>query len=177
MAAGGFHQMIVTAHGKVLGTIFEHDLFALQRVSLRQIHHAIRSVHSIKGLTHVAGDIRNLARNLLAQGVSAEALTRTIAALNDALTREVLNRVLQNHDLEGLKWCWLALGSEGRGEQTAGHRSGQRADLRCTGGGLRSPPGTPRTLWRSRAMSTRHWMSSGFRCARATSWPATRNGA
>ncbi|HTN50127.1 MAG TPA: DUF294 nucleotidyltransferase-like domain-containing protein [Burkholderiaceae bacterium] len=118
MAAGGFHQMIVTAHGKVLGTIFEHDLFALQRVSLRQIHHAIRSARSIKGLAHVAGDIRNLARNLLAQGVSAEALTRTIAALNDALTREVINRVLQEHALEGLGWCWLALGSEGREEQT-----------------------------------------------------------
>jgi len=118
MAAGGFHQMIVTTRGKVLGTIFEHDLFALQRVSLRQIHHAIRSARSIKGLAHVAGDIRNLGRNLLAQGVSAEALTRTIAALNDALTREVINRVLQEHVLEGLKWCWLALGSEGRGEQT-----------------------------------------------------------
>ena len=118
MAAGGFHQMIVTSHGKVLGTIFEHDLFALQRVSLRQIHHSIRSARSIKALVHVAGDIRNLARNLLAQGVSAEALTRTIAALNDALTREVINRVLQDHDLEGLKWCWLSLGSEGRGEQT-----------------------------------------------------------
>ena len=118
MAAGGFHQMIVTSHGKVLGTIFEHDLFALQRVSLRQIHHAIRSARSIKALAHVAGDIRNLARNLLAQGVSAEALTRTIAALNDALTREVINRVLQDHDLAGLKWCWLSLGSEGRGEQT-----------------------------------------------------------
>jgi CBS domain-containing protein len=118
MAAGGFHQMIVTQQGKVLGTIFEHDLFALQRVSLRQIHHAIRSARSLKGLAHVAGDIRNLARNLLAQGVSAEALTRTIAALNDALTREVIRRVLQDHELEGLTWCWLALGSEGRGEQT-----------------------------------------------------------
>ena len=118
MAAGGFHQMIITAHGKALGTVSEHDLFALQRVSLRQIHHAIRSSRSIKGLAHVAGDIRNLARNLLAQGVSAEALTRTIASLNDALTREVINRVLQDHELEGLDWCWLALGSEGRGEQT-----------------------------------------------------------
>jgi CBS domain-containing protein len=118
MAAGGFHQMIVTSHGKVLGTIFEHDLFALQRVSLRQIHHSIRSARSIKALVHVAGDIRNLARNLLAQGVSAEALTRTIASLNDALTREVINLVLQDHDLGALKWCWLALGSEGRGEQT-----------------------------------------------------------
>jgi len=118
MAAGGFHQMIVTSRGKVLGTIFEHDLFALQRVSLRQIHHAIRSARTIKALAHVAGDIRNLARNLLAQGVSAEALTRTIAALNDALTREVITLVLQDHDLAGLKWCWLSLGSEGRGEQT-----------------------------------------------------------
>jgi CBS domain-containing protein len=118
MAAGGFHQMIVTSHGKVLGTIFEHDLFALQRVSLRQIHHAIRSARSVKQLAHVAGDIRNLARNLLAQGVSAEALTRTVASLNDALTREVINRVLQEQELEGIDWCWLALGSEGRGEQT-----------------------------------------------------------
>jgi CBS domain-containing protein len=118
MAAGGFHQMIVVAQGRALGTVSEHDLFALQRVSVRQIHHAIRSARSIKGLGHVAGDIRNLARNLLAQGVSAEALTRTIAALNDALTREVIRRVQQDHEIEEIDWCWLALGSEGRGEQT-----------------------------------------------------------
>jgi CBS domain-containing protein len=118
MAAGGFHQVIVTDQGCVLGTVFEHDLFALQRVSLRQIHHAIRSARSIGALKHVAGDIRNLARNLLAQGVGAEALTRTIVALNDALTREVITQVLREHPLEGIDWCWLSLGSEGRAEQT-----------------------------------------------------------
>lgn len=118
MAAGGFHQVIVTDHGRVLGTVYEHDLFALQRVSLRQIHHAIRSARGVPSLKHVAGDIRNLARNLLAQGVSAEALTRTIVALNDALTRQVLALSLRNHPLQGIDWCWLALGSEGRGEQT-----------------------------------------------------------
>ncbi|MGE5339004.1 MAG: DUF294 nucleotidyltransferase-like domain-containing protein [Gemmatimonadota bacterium] len=118
MAAGGFHQMIVTDRGRVSGTVAEHDLFALQRVSLRQIHHAIRSSRTIAALAHVAGDIRNLAQNLLAQGVTAETLTRTISALNDALTREVITRVLQNHDLTDIDWCWMALGSEGRGEQT-----------------------------------------------------------
>jgi CBS domain-containing protein len=118
MAAGGFHQMIVTDQGRVTGTVFEHDLFALQRVSLRQIHHAIRSARTVPALTHVAGDIRNLARNLLAQGVSAGALTRTVAALNDALTRQVITLVLEDHPLAGIDWCWLALGSEGRGEQT-----------------------------------------------------------
>ena len=118
MAAGGFHQMIVTQHGRVFGTVAEHDLFALQRVSLRQIHHAIRSSRTITALAHVAGDIRNLAHNLLAQGVSAETLTRTVSALNDALTREALTRVRQDHDLTNIDWCWMALGSEGRGEQT-----------------------------------------------------------
>jgi CBS domain-containing protein len=118
MAAGGFHQMIVTDHGRVFGTVAEHDLFALQRVSLRQIHHAIRSSRTIAALAHVAVDIRNLAHNLLAQGASAETLTRTISALNDALTREVITRVLQDHDLTNIDWCWMALGSEGRGEQT-----------------------------------------------------------
>jgi len=118
MAAGGFHQMNVTEHGKVMGTVSEHDLFALQRVSLKQIHHAIRSARTIPALAHVAGDIRNLAHNLLAQGVSAEALSRTVAALNDALIREVITRVMQDYALAGISWCWLALGSEGRGEQT-----------------------------------------------------------
>jgi CBS domain-containing protein len=118
MAAGGFNQVLVTERGKVIGTVFERDLFALQRVSLRQIHNAIRSARTLTSLKHVAGDIRNLARNLLAQGASAESLTRTIAALNDALTREVLSLVLEDHDLGDVDWCWLALGSEGRGEQT-----------------------------------------------------------
>ena len=118
MAAGGFTQIIVTERNRVIGTVFERDLFALQRVSLRQIQNAIRSARSVQSLKHVAGDIRNLARNLLAQGVNAETLTRTIAALNDALTRGVLTMVLQDHGLTGIDWCWLALGSEGRGEQT-----------------------------------------------------------
>ncbi len=118
MAAGGFHQMIVTDHGRVFGTVAEHDLFALQRVSLRQIHHAIRSARSIASMAQVAGDIRNLGNNLLAQGVSAEALTRTVSALNDALTREVLTRIVSDYDLTNITWCWMALGSEGRGEQT-----------------------------------------------------------
>jgi CBS domain-containing protein len=118
MAVGGFNQVIVVDHGKVIGTVFERDLFELQRVSLRQIHHAIRSARSVGALKHVAGDIRNLARNLLAQGASGESLTRTIAALNDALTREVITLTLQANDIGDIDWCWLALGSEGRGEQT-----------------------------------------------------------
>jgi CBS domain-containing protein len=107
----------VTDHGRVRGIVSERDLFALQRVSLRQVHQAIGSARTIAALKHAAGDIRNLTRNLLAQGVGAEALTRTIAALNDTLTRQVLFLVQHEHPPLDVPWCWLALGS-GRGEQT-----------------------------------------------------------
>ena len=50
--------------------------------------------------------------------MGAEPLTRTIASLNDALSRRTIELALARHDLGGIDWCWLALGSEGRGEQT-----------------------------------------------------------
>ena len=54
----------------------------------------------------------------MAQGVAAEPLTRTIVSLNGALSRRVIEITLARHDLADTDWCWLALGSEGRGEQT-----------------------------------------------------------
>ena len=50
--------------------------------------------------------------------MGAEPLTRTIAALNDALSRRAIDLVRERHRLGDIDWCWLALGSEGRGEQT-----------------------------------------------------------
>jgi CBS domain-containing protein len=55
---------------------------------------------------------------MLAQGVSAELLTRIIATLNDRLTSRVLVLESRRHDLTGIRFGWLALGSEGRHEQT-----------------------------------------------------------
>ena len=55
---------------------------------------------------------------MLAQGVGAEQLTQFISALNDTVTRRVLQINLAKHDLYGIEWAWLAFGSEGRDEQT-----------------------------------------------------------
>jgi CBS domain-containing protein len=50
--------------------------------------------------------------------VSAEALTGLVATLNDRLTERILALEAARHDLAGVRLCWLALGSEGRHEQT-----------------------------------------------------------
>jgi len=118
MAERGLRQIIVLDDRRVAGLISERDLFSLQRVSMGQVTATLRSARSLDGLKRAADDIRRLTQNLLAQGVVAEPLTRTIAALNDALSRQLIEQALARHDLSGCDWCWLALGSEGRGEQT-----------------------------------------------------------
>jgi CBS domain-containing protein len=118
MAERGVRQVAVVENGKLRGVINERDLFALQRVSLRQVNEQLREADSIGGLRAAVDDIRRLTENLLVQGVGSETLTRTITLLNDALSRRLIELSLRRHDLSGIDWCWLALGSEGRGEQT-----------------------------------------------------------
>jgi CBS domain-containing protein len=118
LAERRIRQLVVVDGIRVLGVISERDLFALQRVSMRQVTDALQAARDRPSLQRAAADIRALTQNLLAQGAAAEPLTRTIAALNDALSRQVIEMVLGRHALPDSDWCWLALGSEGRGEQT-----------------------------------------------------------
>jgi CBS domain-containing protein len=118
MAAREVRQIVVVDGVRLVGVVNERDLFALTRVSMRQILDGLRGAPSIEALRYCAEDIRGLAHALLAQGVTAEPLTRTIAALNDALARRAIEQVLARHALAATDWCWLALGSEGRSEQT-----------------------------------------------------------
>ena len=119
MATHGIRHVLVTdAEGKLTGVVSERDLFALQRVGLRQIRQTIESARDVEALRQSAADVRQLSFNMLAQGIGAEQLTQFISALNDALTRRVIQLNLEHHDFAGIDWAWLAFGSEGRDEQT-----------------------------------------------------------
>ncbi len=119
MAKHGFRHILVEEDGQLKGLVSEKDLFSLQRVGLRQISGAIRNAEHLDTLIHSAGDIRQLAHNMLAQGVAAEQLTQILSTLNDLLTTRILELELRNDPAaSGLEFCWLALGSEGRLEQT-----------------------------------------------------------
>ena len=119
MAERGLRQLIVVDGRRVAGVVSERDLFSLQRVSMGQVIEALRSARDLDGLKRAADDIRRLTQNLLAQGVgrrTADAHDRR--AQRRALAASRSSMALARHDLAGCDWCWLALGSEGRGEQT-----------------------------------------------------------
>jgi CBS domain-containing protein len=112
------HLPVADASGRVVGIVSERDLFALQRLSLKQVSTAIRAAPDVATLRAVAHDIRRFARNLLGQGVGARQLTELISHLNDVLTERLVAMVAGARGIDLARGCWLAFGSEGRSEQT-----------------------------------------------------------
>jgi CBS domain-containing protein len=112
------HVPVVDEAHRVVGIVSERDLFALQRLSLKQVSTAIRAAADLDTLRAVAGDIRRFARNLLGQGVRARQLTELISHLNDVLAERAVTLVAGQRGVDLQRVCWLAFGSEGRGEQT-----------------------------------------------------------
>ncbi len=118
MSKHGIRHVPVTRGGVVVGMVSERDLFAMQRLSLKQVSTSIRSAADVDTLKLVAQDIRRFAHSLLGQGVHARQLTALISRLNDVLTARLLEIKAEEHGLDLSRLCWLALGSEGRSEQT-----------------------------------------------------------
>jgi CBS domain-containing protein len=112
------HVPVTAEDGRVVGIVSERDLFALQRLSLKQVGTTLRGAPDLATLRQGAEDIRRYARNLLGQGVQARQLTELISHLNDLLTGRLVELVAQRRGLDLRRACWLAFGSEGRSEQT-----------------------------------------------------------
>lgn len=118
MAKQGFRHVLVVENERLVGLVSEKDLFALQRVGLRQIGSSIRHAQQLTELQQAASDIRSMAHNMMAQGVAAEQLTQFISTFNDLLTARVVELECNASGLNEGQICWIALGSEGRFEQT-----------------------------------------------------------
>ncbi|MGQ0711867.1 MAG: DUF294 nucleotidyltransferase-like domain-containing protein [Rhodoferax sp.] len=118
MSRHALRHVPVMEGGSLVSVVSERDLFAMQRLSLKQVSTAIRAAPDLDTLRMVAQDIRRFAANLMGQGVAARQLTELISHLNDVLTERLVHLQAQAHGLDLQRACWLAFGSEGRREQT-----------------------------------------------------------
>jgi CBS domain-containing protein len=118
MARHGVHHIVVAEGNRIVGVVSEKDLFALQQAGITQISIALHEASRLPDLVELSRGIRELAGNLLQQGVGSENLTRIVAALNDVLSQRVIELELDSAGLHSADFCWISMGSEGRGEQT-----------------------------------------------------------
>lgn len=189
MSRHGMRHVPVTRGGVAVGMVSERDLFAMHKQSLRSVSASLRAAADTPALTLAAHGIRRLARSLLGQGVQARQLTSMISHLNDVLTEQLLKIKAKEQGITLDRLCWLALGSEGRDEQTIstdqdnalilpdGISQAEREHIRrfahevnlaldacgyplCRGGVMAGEPACCLTLDEWRARF-RHWVSQG----------------
>lgn len=78
----------------------------------------IASAADVGALAELASETRGLAIALIDLDAGGGMVTRVMSALNDGLSRRIIELILPRHRLPAAGWCWLTMGSEGRGEQT-----------------------------------------------------------
>ncbi len=111
------HVCLVQDH-KAVGMVSERDVFSLQRVDLVHLSRALRCAHDVAALVQLQADIGRLVDAMLAHGARPEQLTAVVTRLNDHTVRRVIELCLPGQALAGIDFCWLAFGSQARGEQT-----------------------------------------------------------
>ncbi len=98
--------------------VTNHDFMVLQGRSPLAFSEDIERQTTLEGLAPVSQKALTIIGALLREGARAANIIRIISELNDRVVRQVLEIAERELGPPPMPYCWLALGSEGRKEQT-----------------------------------------------------------
>jgi CBS domain-containing protein len=120
------HHLCITSSGKpdsqIQGIISEHDLLVVQANNPAVLIREIQRAQNTETLCMIREKAEVLLHKYLLQEVAINFISKMMTEINDALIQKAILLAEKQIEQEGLekpntKWCWLALGSEGRCEQ------------------------------------------------------------
>lgn len=126
MLKNNIRHICITEDGspgsKIVGVISEHDIVVSHGHSPSALLREILSADSPAQLISVYAKVESLLKNYLQQEVSAGYISSMISEINSSLTTKAIDFSIKELEKDGklmpkVKWCWLAIGSQGRGEQ------------------------------------------------------------
>ena len=120
MARNNLHRLaVVDEHQDLIGIINATDLLIQQTRSPLYLAQEIQTAESFADLQRISGSILEMVRSAMDAGADTRSLVHLIAHFNDGFTERIIALM---ESTEGIilpaKAAYLALGSEGRGEQT-----------------------------------------------------------
>ncbi|MCO6488162.1 MAG: CBS domain-containing protein [Phaeodactylibacter sp.] len=119
-------HLVVTEDGTpqspVLGIISQRDILLMHGNNPAVLVRQLREARDVKTLARIRNRADELIYNYLRQEVSIPFIAAVTTEINDTLLQKAFEFSLSRLQKEGLKkpplsFCWLSLGSEGRGEQ------------------------------------------------------------
>ncbi|WP_040161081.1 DUF294 nucleotidyltransferase-like domain-containing protein [Nigerium massiliense] len=118
--AHGFHHMPVVDGERVVGMVSAGDLMRLEQTNPVYLVGDIANQTTLDGLKRTAARLPAVVTSLVDQDATAEDIGRVVSAVGDALTRRLLNFAEAEFGAPPVRYCWVALGSQGRLEQGLG---------------------------------------------------------
>lgn len=112
------HIVVVDESDRAIGVVTQTDLIGASRLGTQELAGDITEADSIHALVAARPDVKRLTQHLLEQRVGADSVTQLVVGLNDLVTTRVIELTADEIELPDLRWCWVALGSEGRLEQS-----------------------------------------------------------
>lgn len=112
------HLVVTNGSGQFAGVVSRGDLYATKRLAAEDLVETIQAARDEHALGACARQVHEAAAGLVDQGLGADRISEWIAVLNDLITLSAIEIARAEIDLPMVPWCWLALGSEGRLEQT-----------------------------------------------------------
>jgi CBS domain-containing protein len=126
MIKNRIHHLIITEDGSskspVRGIVSDHDILLSQGYSPSVIIHTLVKSWKVEELARLREQAESLLTSYLENEMSINFLSRIISEINDVLIQRAILIAKRKHDADhqdvcDVDFCFLALGSEGRGEQ------------------------------------------------------------
>ena len=126
MIKNRIHHLIITEDGtpesRISGIASDHDILLSQGYSPAVIIHTMMKSQEVEELARLRNQAESLLTSYLENEMSINFLSRIISEINDVLIQRAIFIARKRHDPEyrdvcQVRFCFLALGSEGRGEQ------------------------------------------------------------
>lgn len=112
------HHIVVVDAGRVVGVVTDTDVLRQQARSPLYVLRSVEKAEDRGALAGYSAEVTDVVGHLVATGVGAPAVGRVVSALNDTLVRTILRLAERDLGPAPAPWAWMALGSEGRLEQT-----------------------------------------------------------
>lgn len=112
------HHLPLTREGRIVGVVSSTDLLRHQTRSPLFVLGAVQRAEDPAALAGYAADVTRAVQALADGGLEAAQIGRVLSALNDALAQRLLRLAERALGKPPCAYAWLAMGSEGRMEQT-----------------------------------------------------------
>ncbi len=114
----GVHHLPVVRGEEIIGVLTSSDLLRCSAQGPMAVLRRVERLHSRASLPGYAATVTEMASALVAGGLDATVIAGFVARLNDALLDRIVRMAEADLGEAPCRWAWLALGSEGRMEQT-----------------------------------------------------------